>query len=399
MREYIGKIKQSNYILNIATLMSGTLIAQVISLAFIPILTRLYTPAEFGLFSLFLTIISILGAVSSLKYDQAIMLPKNHKDAEALVFLSLIITLFITILSTIIIILFRDFFINYFDGKEYIIWLVPLGTFLIGAVQIFTAFTSRKQHYKTIATARVANSISLISIQSFSRYLFRLDGLILGKIVAEMVTLFILVTKQIKRQSLQLKSISKRRVKLNSKRYSNFPKYQSITVLFNAISQNLLILLLTSFYSVEVAGLYALSIRVLQAPVGLIGGSTREVYYQRASKMYSEGRNIFPIFYKTTISLLKIFIIPFFIVSLFGESLFAIIFGEEWIESGIIAQILIFWILFLFINSPSIATFNIIKLQKLQMIIEFFSVGFRFISIFIGYYFFNSYIMSIVLLP
>jgi len=395
MKGLIAKIKANNYIVHIITLMSGTLIAQVITLAVIPVLTRLYTPVEFGLYSLFLSIIVIVGSISSLKYDQAIMLPKEDKDAQALVFLSFLITLGISFLSFLVIALFYDFFVDYFEGMKYAIWLIPFAVLLTGLIQIFTAYSSRKQYYKMLASTRVANSATLVSVQTLSRYFFKFDGLILGKILADIVTFFLLFGQHYKKQTLHLKSISKRRLQVNAKRHEHFPKYQSISSFLNAISQNLPILLLASFYSAEEAGFYALAIRVLQAPVGLIGGSTRQVYYQRASKLYSENKDIFSIFSKTTFSLLKIFIGPFIIVLFFGEPLFSFLFGAQWAESGTIAQILILWILFLFINSPSIATFSIIKLQKLQMKVEFISVAFRFLSIYAGYYFFNSYIASI----
>jgi len=155
-------------------------------------------------------------------------------------------------------------------------------------------------------------------------------------------------------------------------------------------------LLFATFYSAEVAGLYALTIRVLQVPVGLIGSSTREVYYQKASKMYAAGKSIFSLYLKTTLGLLKIFIVPFFVVLLFGEYLFTFVFGEQWAMSGTFAQILILWFLFLFINSPSIATFSILNLQKIEMKVGIISVFFRFSSIYAGYYFFDSYITSIV---
>jgi O-antigen/teichoic acid export membrane protein len=382
--------------MQIATLMSGALIAQVVTLAFIPIITRLYTPEEFGLYSLFFSLVSILGLVSSLKYDQAIMLPKSDKDAQALVFLSILITLGTVFLVILGLLLFNSFFINYFNGQTHLIWMIPFGVLFLGLLQIFNAYSSRKQFYKKIAIVKVANSLTVTSVQSASKYFFKLDGLVLGKLFADALALSLLLQFHLKKQTLQLTSLSKRRLKTNIKRHDHFPKYQSFTVFFNSISQNIPVLLFASLYSPEVAGFYALTVRVLQVPVGLIGSSTKEVYYQKASKMYTNNEDIFNLYKKTTLGLLKIFVIPFLTVLFFGEYLFSFVFGEQWTASGEIAQILILWFLFLFINSPSIITFSILKLQKVQMKLEILSVFMRFISIYIGYYFFNSYQFSIV---
>jgi len=76
----------------IITLISGTLFAQIISLISIPILTRIYTPDEFGLYSIFFAVTSVIGMVSSLSYEQAIVLPKSQRSADAILLLSIIIT-------------------------------------------------------------------------------------------------------------------------------------------------------------------------------------------------------------------------------------------------------------------------------------------------------------------
>lgn len=389
--------QKNTYIMQIMMLMSGTLIAQVIMLGFMPLLTRLYSPSEFGLYSLFFSITGIFGAISSWKYDQAIMLPKSDKDAEALVFLSVLITLGMTIFISVLIMIFNELILEYFNGSKSLIWLLPTSILFIGLMQTFTAFASRKQLYKGIATVRVVNTLGTVGIQGGSKFLLKLNGLVIGKVISDCISVVFLIKFFLKEQSMQLKDISKRRIIVNAKRHKHFPKYQTFTVFFNAISQNIPILLLGSLYSVEIAGFYALTVRILQAPISLIGGSTREVYYQKASRMYANGDNIFNLYFKTTIGLLKLFILPFFTVFIFGEHLFSSIFGNEWAISGIMAQILILWFLFLFINSPSIMTFSILRLQKVQMVFEIISVFLRFLSIFLGFYLFDSYIDSIIL--
>lgn len=378
--------------MQIMTLMSGTIISQVVMFAFMPILTRLYTPGEFGIYSLFFAVTGILGVVSSWKYDQAIMLPKSDKDAQALIFLSIMITLGMAVLSAAGLFVFYDFFLSYFEGLAHVIWMIPIGILLIGLIDIFTAYTSRKQYYKQLASVRVVNTMSVVSFQGASKYLLSFDGLIFGKLFADTITLLLFLKYHIKKQTLQLRSISRRRMQVNAKRYENYPKYTSFGALMNTLSANVPVLLLTSFYSVEAAGLYALTVRVLQVPVRLIGGSTREVYYQRASRMYASGENIFNLYKKTTLALLKIFIIPFIVFFLFGESMFSFIFGEEWNTSGTFAQILIFWFLFLFINSPTMISFDILMLQKLSLLIQIISLSVRILSLYIGYWYESIYI-------
>lgn len=382
--------------MQILTLISGTLAAQAVMLLSIPLITRLYTPSEFGLYALFLSIINIFGNISSLKYEQAIMLPKRQKDAQALLFISLTITLLITLLSFIFIFIFSNFIKQYFDNSN-IIYLIPLGILLVGLVQIFNAYSSRNQFYKTMSKVRFYNAVNISLIQVCTKYFANFNGLILGKLFSDLFSTIYFIKYHWRKNTLQIKYISRRRIKYNIDKHHHFPKFQSVTVFLNSISQNMPILLFGYFYSSEVAGFYALTMRALQSPIGLIGSSTREVFYQKASKLYSNGENFFALYFKTTISLLKLFIIPTIIIFLFGEEIYSFIFGLKWIEAGKYSEILILWILFLFINSPSIMSFSILNLQKKQMYIEILSVGLRFSSIFIGYYFFNSEMISILM--
>jgi O-antigen/teichoic acid export membrane protein len=89
--------------------------------------------------------------------------------------------------------------------------------------------------------------------------------------------------------------------------------------------------------------------------------------------------------------------VPLIIILLFGDSIFELLFGEEWSASGSISQIIIVWVFFLFINSPTMVTFNILHKQKAALILEIGSVLLRFTSIYAGYLLFESFYVSISL--
>ncbi len=397
MNKIINRLKQSSYLLHIVTLLTGTLMAQAIMLLFIPILTRIYNPSEFGIYSLFFAIASMVGMVSSLSYEQAIMLPKSDRDAQVLVFLSTIITIVVTIILAIVIYIFKEFFIEYFKNRTYMLWLLPFATFSIGLLQVFDAYSTRKEFYRKIATTKMGASIATVTIQSGSRYIFKLNGLVVGKMLSDIFALFLLISFHIKKQTLRLKYLSKRRLKANIKRHENFPKYQMASNLTNSISQNIPLFMFSALFSPAISGFYALTYRVMQVPMILISSSTRSVYYQKASKMYANREDIYPLYKKTTLGLIKIFIAPLIIIIFFGKEIFSFIFGNEWIESGLIAQISVIWFMFSFISPPTTVMFNILSLQRVRLIVQITTLFLRALTIYIGYYFYNSYIISLIL--
>lgn len=248
-----------------------------------------------------------------------------------------------------------------------------------------------------MAEVKVVESITTVGTQGISRYFFTLDGLIVGKFLSNIYTLYLLGSYHLKKQTLQLKYFTKRRTKANLKRHENFPKYFAMATFLNSISQNIPVLLFTILFSSAIAGFYALTHRILQAPIQLVANSTRSVFYQKASQMYANREDIRPLYLSTTKGLIKLFIVPFLIILFFGQEIFSLLFGEEWITSGMIAQITIIWFFFIFINPPVTVMYNIFNQQKAQLIFQIMGLITRTLAIYAGFYIFNSYIYAIIL--
>ena len=104
----INKLKpKSEFSRNVLTLMTGTTIAQAIPIAISPILTRIYTPEEFGIFALYMAFISIGAAIVTGKYEMAILLPKRNEYAKYLVVISIFLTTCFSILLYIFYYIYR----------------------------------------------------------------------------------------------------------------------------------------------------------------------------------------------------------------------------------------------------------------------------------------------------
>jgi O-antigen/teichoic acid export membrane protein len=324
------------------------------------------------------------------------MLPDNDDDAKALVLLSIIITILTSFLSFILFVIFRKSLIKITDNIEIFLWLVPIGILISGILQIYVSWGTRKEQYRYVANSRIAQSgvtvIGQLSLGLSSRSSL---GLIYGTIMGMLSSLIYLFYKTSKKYYIRLAEISKRRVIYNLNEYKKFPKYQSTSVLINSLSQHLPIILLILFYSPIIAGFYSLTHRALTTPARLIGNSVRQVYYQRASKMFIEDRSISRILTESTIGLIKISIIPFIIIGVFAQPIFSFVFGNDWIVSGKYAQIIVLYIFMLTINPPSVMTIQILGMQRFSMIYEFVLALFRFFAIYLGYILYNNHYASI----
>ena len=336
-------IFKSEYSKNILTLMTGTTIAQAIPIAISPVLTRLYSPEDFGILALFMAISTIFGSIASARYELAIMLPKSNSEAVNLAFLGLFITTIISVFLSIVIYFCNGFIVSQLNNEEIGMWLyfIPVVVFLMGSFNVLNYLGTRNREYKAIAKANVLKSIVLSALQlSIGFFKTGVVGLISGQIVSQVVLNFLLV-KSILKNSDMKKEISITNVFAVAKKYKTFPKYSMWAILANTSSQHLINVLISTFYSIGVLGFYSLVQKILIMPMLLLGNAVSQVFYQEATNIYhSKGsmKHLFIITMKKLIFLaFPIFMVLFFII----EDLFAFIFSEKWRIAGEYAQIIL----------------------------------------------------------
>ena len=400
IKKYTQKFTKHSFVVQVATLMSGTVVSQGILFAATPLLTRLYTPEEFGIFALYLAIIGPISVASSWKYDMAIMLPKENEDAKALLVLSMFITLLMSLLTLLFIVIFEEAIVLHLtEHIGLFLWLVPLGVFTSGFFQILSTWNTRNQLYNNIAQAKVLRSSTAVTIQIATKTVMPFSaGLVWGNMIASVVASAMLLYKAVKEDSLRLHRLTYDRIKKNAKEHDKFPKYQSFATFISALSQNMPVILLSFFYSPEIAGYYALTNRVLMAPVSLISGSVRNVYYQNASKKFSLNESIKELYLKTTLNMFKLGLIPFILIAIFAEPIFISLFGDRWLLSAEFTQIIFILLLMIFINPAATMTIYILGLQKFALKFTIVSASLRVAALYAGYLFFNSYYVSLALM-
>jgi len=369
----ISKYKsKSEFTRNVLTLMTGTTIAQAIPIAASPILTRIYTPADFGVMALFVAITSIFGSISSGRYELAIMLPKKEEDAINIFALGFILTTLLSLILLILVILFNDDIAKLLNNEEIRFWLffIPVTVFFTGLFNILTYYNIRKKKYKDIRSATIIKSVISATVQLSIGFIQNgVTGLISGQIFSQMFANMRLF-KNILKDKVLISGISKVKIVAQAKRYKDFPKFSLWAVLANTLSGSLISILISSFFSLATLGFYSLVQRVLGLPTTLIGGSIGQVFFQQVTKEKQETGKATNSF-NGTVKKLFIIGIPIFGVLFFlVEHLFAFVFGEEWRIAGVYAQILIPLVFIKFVSS-TVSTINtVFEKQKIGLYIN-----------------------------
>lgn len=370
--------------------MTGTIGSQLLLILFAPILSRLYSPDKFGDYAVFTSVMSVVSVLVTLKFELAIILPKKERDATKIIILSLIILIALTLMLSMIIILFRSTlneFLNINKNKMYLLF-VPITFFLIGCFQLGNYWKIRQQKFSSISNSILARSSVILLVQGILGFLgLGSIGLIIGRVMGEFCGTIIITHKCFYDWFKQIKKLKKTTLYFIIYKYQAFPKYSAPQALFNSLSQNIPILLLTRFFGISVAGLYSMAIRLVLLPLDFISQSVRQVFFEKASRTYREGGNVYNLFVKSTLGLAIIGIIPMITFVIWGPQIFSFLLGKEWELAGNYARILSFWLYFLFINPPTTALLYVFNKQKIFFIYDICLFFARAIALFsCGYY-------------
>ena len=378
---------KSEFSRNVLTLMTGTTIAQAIPIAISPILTRIYTPEDFGIFAIYMSVASILSVMATGRYELAIMLPKKDEDAINIVALSLIISFLVSFIVLLIVFLFNASITALLGNPEISSWLyfIPLSVLLTGIYQSFNYWSNRKKQYKRLATSRVVQSGTTASsnlAMGFSG--FGSGGLIGSSLLGQGVATFVLGRIIFKEDRNRFGNIKRLKIFALGRRYISFLTVNLPHTFLNVLSSNFPVLLISYFFGNLVTGFYSISNRVIVAPIGIITNSYGQVFLQHISSSIISQKEKEFFFKKTVYRILGYSFVPFLLLFFFLPQLFQTIFGKNWIEAGIYGQILIPMLYFRFVGSIVSSVTVVYNQQQKALKIEIINTLLRIFALIIG---------------
>lgn len=352
----LNKLKpKSMFGRSILTLMTGTLAAQAIPILISPLLTRLYTPEDFGVLAIYLSIASLIAVVATARYELAVPLPRADINKLALMKLSFSIALIIAITSMAGISIVSLFNNTLTSSSKIGYWIygVPFSVIFLSFYMPLNYWHTGAGNYKQISISRLWQAISTSITSIILGYLINgAVGLIIGTIFGQLIAVLVLGCKMERSNIETLLKVNKHKVWWIAKRYKQFPLYNTPHALFATGKNNFIILFLSTSYSPTALGLYYLTMRLMLLPAGLIGSAVAQVFYAEVSKKYKLTNNIRKNVMTMIVILFLVGLVPAIIIALFSEKIFTVIFGLNWSESGLYAAYITPYILFHFIASP-----------------------------------------------
>ena len=378
---------------NVFVLMTGTFLSQLIPFLISPILTRIFSPEEFGIFGLYFSISMILSVIITSRYEMAVMLPKSDIDSFNLVGLSLLITTFISIILFFMVLIFKHPVSVLVKSPSLENWffVLPVTMFSIGLFQTLNYWNNRKEKYKILASSRVFRSAGTGVVSIALGYSFlKQGGLIIGDAIGQLLSGFFLLVNTWENDKYLFKEISKIKMIEQAKRYSQFPKYNVPSGLLEKMSGQAPVLMLSAFFGETITGFFSFSQRIISAPSAIIARAIGDVFRQKANVEFLEKGNCSGIFIKTFQLLFGIGIVPFTAFYFFAPEIFGVVFGKEWIIAGEYSKIMTIMFFLQFVVSPLSSMFLVAEKQHIDMWIQIVLLAGVISSFACGYTIFNK---------
>ncbi|MFV7531591.1 lipopolysaccharide biosynthesis protein [Enterobacter mori] len=390
-------ILKNKFLQSVAIIASGTALAQIINLAAIPVITRLYGPEAYGMMGSFMSVVNILIPLSALSYPIAVVLPRKDNVSNTIVRLSLILGIATSSIVLVGLILYS--LIN--NNSKLEIWymaVIPLTMLILPLQQSGQQWLIRKKQYRAIAKVSVIQSVIVNSLK-----------ILIGLPLHGVKTLVIITALGYWLQAIQfLHNARKNGLKIKngqfvknlprvSRIYSDFPIYRTPQVLINALSQSLPIFVIGYYFGVAEVGYFSLAQTILGAPVTLLTGALSNVLFPKIAQKINNKELISPLIKKSFLGLLTLSALIYLIVILFGPQLFSFVFGSKWETGGEYGRWMALYCIFWLSARPAIDAIPPLKIQRQFLIYEICSLVLRFISLIAGIYAFADGIYAMIL--
>jgi O-antigen/teichoic acid export membrane protein len=342
----------NNFVKSVIVLLGGTAVAQLLNVAFTPLLTRIYSPDELGNLNYYLRIVFLLAALITLRLEYALPLEKYVPHRTVIFRFVGKWALRVSVLSIIpiAIILIMN---SYSATGIIMLAMIPIGAFLHAAFNMGLHWHLSDENYSRISLVRLTQSLSTNGLKVFFGLAnFGVIGLILSVLLG-LVASNVLFLKGLFTPVFKLKKyFSTNKTGVLVHRHRDLTFFNLPHVALDLLRDLLLAVFIMEAFNDTEYGLFDHSFRMLKIPLVLLGAAVGQVLFTKCSQMVNDKEALSPLILKVVFALAGLGVLPFVLIYLFGTEIFSFVFSEKWAGSGSYGEIITIWIFVNFIVSP-----------------------------------------------
>lgn len=353
----------SSYWRDIAWQASGNSLAQLVGVLGIPILSRLYSPSDFGTQSLFIQVSVFAAGLMTLRFEYFVQLPETEHDAGALSRLMIALGLMATLVLTPLAWIWRNELADLLGDAKLVPWLVgvPATSFLVSCALLTQHWAQRRRNYRASGVSELVGKASYIGAGlAGALFSFQPGGLIAATAFSALGKIAWLTTRSglrpAQEQCINSLTVDWRRDATLMVRVARLYQRQSASMVLSHILSTLTgmvpVIVIAHLYGSSVLGQYALVMATVFLPSGLVGTAIGQVYYQRAAADYARHVSIFPLWRSIAAKLAIIGAPLYALIALLSPFAYPFLFGDAWGIAGNIAPMIAITAFFSFASAP-----------------------------------------------
>ncbi len=348
--------------------------AQLLGILSSPIVTRLYSPSDYGAFAVVASLLSVLIPVACIRYELAIPLPGSDVVAADVVVLCLVVTATVSLITVPILWLAGPWILQSIGASALrpYVFLLPVAVLGGGVVAALTGWMIRTKSYSEIAANRLTQSGTVVAAQVGLGLLGAgAAGLLVGVVAGSYAGLSRLARAAWRGSTASFRAVTRAGVLSAATRYRRFPILSAPSAFLNNFGLEAPVLLIVALFGAGTGGRFALAQRVVALPVGLLAAAVAQVFFAEAARLARDRpTELRTLFWRTSRTLALTAIVPFVVGGLASPLLFGFFFGEDWGEAGIYVAILAPMYFLQFVATPTGGTLDVLERQDLNLIRE-----------------------------
>ncbi|VFR25894.1 O-antigen flippase Wzx [plant metagenome] len=359
----------------VGVLVGGTGLSQAILFLAMPVLTRLYSPADFSLMATFVSVTNIIAVSACLRFDIAVPIPEEDGDAAHLLALALLSSCAISFLVLLAVVVAPVLTVSLLGNPDIapFLLLIPATILAISWYNALQYWATRKQAFGRLAKYKLFQASAASGGQLAGGYWSSGAGwLLLGPALNYGLGTVLLLRGAVG----QVSQIRLQKLKEVCRRYVDFPRYSAPESLANSCAILLPVLVISALAENAEAGFLLLAMQIMQAPMTLIGTSISQVYLSTAGQEWKNGT-----LGRATIgvlgTLLRLGVAPLLLGCLLAPDIFALVFGSEWRRSGELVLWMTPWLVLQFLASPVSMALHVTGRQRLALVTQVLGLALR----------------------
>jgi O-antigen/teichoic acid export membrane protein len=378
LRDFIRNLKsEGSFARNYTIAFSGNTTSILIGFLFTPFIARIYTPEAYGFFAFFISISQNIAIISTLQLPRAFVLPETEAEFHRVLYSALLAMVFIVGSSAVILLLLGDSIFRFFNvgpaQMPLLIYVIPVSILLYASNDILKSWNVRGKRF----TRNALNQVLSSTVSRGTTMVYGLAtsgniwGLLFGDIISKVLEFFFLGGRVFRRTSLQLLSFREIQFFQTLKDYRSYPLFMLPGVWVQALITQLPVYAALFFFDSDSAGYYSFANSLLNLPVYVLAGAMAPVFLQKASETFRRDPSDMGRLVESLANRLFFTgLLPIVFLIVFGDYLFILILGDQWLNSGRMASYMGVYFLFMIINYPLVSLYRIYKKEHLSLFIN-----------------------------